>query len=626
MLSKKPFPDNLIDEKLPQRSVYRPEIDGLRGIAVLAVITYHFGISYVSGGYVGVSIFFVISGYVITNSILVYKSFGRRFLAQFFESRLKRIIPGLFFLLTILSIYGLYAPPFFSRDLFQSTFASALFLENILLIIESSNYFAIDAAEKVLSHTWTLGVEAQLYLFFPFLFILIARERVVLILVMILFLSFFLNYIVSDNFPNLGFYLFLTRAWEFCAGAILIFCRDKFYKQQQGTFAFLGLALLSIAIMGLSPLPAEAAFVNIIVVFATCLIILFSNENTLSNKILSFPAIRYVGILSYSLYLWHQPLIVIVEKELCGFLLLCEYNSVGFFIISSLLIFSVSIFSFYFVEKPFRKGSVRDTKLLLITTVALVVLVIISFSGHFTRGFENAKVQWLGKNKIDYVSHFELLNDKRKITAELRTNVASNGEILFIGDSLADDGQLSLLAVGVPADIISIDGECFSSLLAGDESCGWLLNNLIKEVSKYRKVVISTDYSQEDSLLETLFLADLLMNYSEVFIVSHFRLKSHYSDWSFVSDRARKMGNKPRSVSHFNIVDSSALNGRLELLKLSESILVIDKIGIFCEINAGNGDCHLMDHQTGNAYFFDKQHLTRDGLIFFGRKMKEFLK
>tara|TARA_B100000787_G_C16091851_1_gene249302 strand:- start:4 stop:498 length:495 start_codon:yes stop_codon:yes gene_type:complete len=158
---------------------YRSEIDGLRALAVVPVILFHAGFELFSGGFVGVDVFFVISGYLIT-TILITDIEKKRFsLINFYERRARRILPALYFVLIVAMIYGFYTSPFYARDMYQSIFATTIFSENILLYVESSNYFDLAIENKLLFHTWSLGVEEQFYLLFPvFLFLLGNLEKI----------------------------------------------------------------------------------------------------------------------------------------------------------------------------------------------------------------------------------------------------------------------------------------------------------------------------------------------------------------------------------------------------------------------------------------------------------------
>ena len=173
---------------------YRPEIDGLRALSVLPVILFHSGSSSFEGGFVGVDVFFVISGYLITGIILNELDAKTFSLRTFYERRIRRIIPPLYLVLLACCLYSLMLSPYDMRDLGQSIVATVFFSENLLLWVESADYFKNDTEYKYLLHMWTLGVEEQFYLFFPaILLVLFANKKIsfALVIAILAGLSFF---------------------------------------------------------------------------------------------------------------------------------------------------------------------------------------------------------------------------------------------------------------------------------------------------------------------------------------------------------------------------------------------------------------------------------------------------
>ena len=203
---------------------YRPEIDGLRAIALIPVVLFHAGFEWFSGGYVGVDVFFVISGYLITSIILQEKEVGNFSFTYFYERRARRILPALFFIMLLCIPFAwILLLPHELIDFGKSLMATSLFSSNILFWLES-DYFAADAELIPLIHTWSLAIEEQFYLFFPLIMIffwVIGKRHLFWILSIIAIVSFTLTEWGWRHFPEANFYLIPSRAWELMIGALI---------------------------------------------------------------------------------------------------------------------------------------------------------------------------------------------------------------------------------------------------------------------------------------------------------------------------------------------------------------------------------------------------------------------
>jgi peptidoglycan/LPS O-acetylase OafA/YrhL len=290
---------------------YRPEIDGLRSVAVLPVILFHAGLSVFSGGYVGVDIFFVISGYLITTIILGQIAGGRFSLLDFYARRSRRILPALFLVMacTIPPAFLLMLPSQF-KDFSQSVAAVSIFSSNILFWLESG-YFAAAAELKPLLHTWSLAVEEQYYVLFPLLLLGLWRlgaRPALMVLGAIFAASLIASQVLTIRAPGANFFLLPSRAWELLAGslcAIWIMRRGRSGNTVASTLG-LGLIVASIFLYDANtPFPSLYAFAP---VGGATLIILFADGHTPVGRLLSMRAPVLIGMISYSAYLWHQPL------------------------------------------------------------------------------------------------------------------------------------------------------------------------------------------------------------------------------------------------------------------------------------------------------------------------------
>jgi peptidoglycan/LPS O-acetylase OafA/YrhL len=205
---------------------YRPEIDGLRALAVIPVMLFHAGFTTFSGGFVGVDVFFVISGYLISTTILTEKELGTFSLMKFYEHRARRILPALFtIMLVCIPFAWAWLLPIDMKRFSQSLIAVSGFASNILFFW-TSDYFDIASELKPLLHTWSLAVEEQYYLLFPIMLLLtwkFGRKKISFLLLFLTIVSLIVAHVSSKNSPAFAFYLLPTRAWEILAGAIISF-------------------------------------------------------------------------------------------------------------------------------------------------------------------------------------------------------------------------------------------------------------------------------------------------------------------------------------------------------------------------------------------------------------------
>ncbi|GAB4549132.1 MAG: hypothetical protein Fur002_26250 [Anaerolineales bacterium] len=337
------------------KSNYRADIDGLRAIAVLAVILNHADVPLFSGGYVGVDIFFVISGYLITGIIARELTQGEFSLARFYERRVRRIFPALFAVLLFTTLAGalLYNAENFS-DYGRSVIAATFFFSNVHFWKEVG-YFDAPAQLKPLLHTWSLAVEEQFYIFFPLLMAALARfakRKTVWALSALALASFAYSvYQVYFGDPSAAFYLPQTRIWELLIGCLLALFVDRLSAGigVKNALSFLGLAFIFAPILFYSentPFPGVAAAAPVM----GAALILFSGANAqpLVNRLLSAPPMVFIGKISYSLYLWHWGFFIFAKYYLIQPLSALQ---TAWLLFAAL---AVSSLSWKWIEQPFR--------------------------------------------------------------------------------------------------------------------------------------------------------------------------------------------------------------------------------------------------------------------------------
>ena len=423
---------------------YRAEIDGLRAIAVIPVILFHAGFELFSGGYVGVDVFFVISGYLITTILIKDLENNSFSLVNFYERRARRILPALYFMIITSVIIGWFIlTPYFYRDLFQTITATSFFMSNYLIYLKSG-YFAAIADLKPFLHTWSLAVEEQYYVLFPillFLFWRFGRIATVLLLITLLIFSFLYCLWALDHRPNANFLLLPSRAWELLAGCLVAFFIQKKGLLSNNFFATLGLVAIIVSVFMFDSSTPFPSYYTLVPVFGAIAIITFANGKTLVAQILRARIIVGLGLISYSLYLWHQPVFSFLKH-----LLFAKPTYFQSFV-ALVFIFLISLFSWQYVESPFRNKKKFSKKIIIIFSIVVIVTTaLLGLLGHKKMGFTNrlnTETQSISegafdKNPRQFACNF--LDEKSEIDESCLLGDKKNVEptIALIGDSHAD--------------------------------------------------------------------------------------------------------------------------------------------------------------------------------------------
>jgi peptidoglycan/LPS O-acetylase OafA/YrhL len=367
---------------------YRREIDGLRAVAVVPVILFHAGFEVFSGGFVGVDVFFVISGYLITTIIHEEIREGDFSLVRFYERRIRRILPALIVVsLACIPFAWLWMLPGEFDRFSQSLVAVNIFASNFLFLRENG-YFAAASELKPLLHTWSLAVEEQFYVLFPLFLLLTSRLGLKVSLGLLMVLAMFslgLSEWGARSYPALNFYLLPTRAWELGAGAILAMG----ITERDGTAGWLGqvasaagLGMIVSALFLFDRFLPTPSFWALVPVIGTALILVFARQDTLVGKLLGWKPVVGIGLISYSAYLWHQPLFAFARIRLWD-----GVSDWAYLALSGLALV-VAYFSWRFVEQPFRNKSVFSRKTIFSSAAGCsVVLIAFGVSGMKTLAY-----------------------------------------------------------------------------------------------------------------------------------------------------------------------------------------------------------------------------------------------
>ena len=350
---------------------YRPEIDGMRAIAVLSAIFYHAQFSVLDfkifkGGYIGVDIFFVISGYLITSLMLEELEINKNFsFLGFYERRCRRILPVLFFIILVFLPLGWYylIPPAF-EDFSWSILSAVGFSSNFFFHHSGLEYAGVSGMYKPFLHTWSLSVEEQYYIIFPvFLYFTYKyfNKYLFQILALVFVTSFLFAEWGSKNYISATFYFIHSRIWELLAGSMLAYLEIKKGSRSENKILneflpILGIIFIAIYIISFDDKNVAPSIKTLIPIIGTCLFIWFARKETLLGKIMSLKLIVGIGLISYSLYLWHYPIfafsriIEFTQGDVSKKLLLIFFTII------------LSIITYFFIESPFRNKKKIKTK------------------------------------------------------------------------------------------------------------------------------------------------------------------------------------------------------------------------------------------------------------------------
>ncbi len=367
---------------------YRKEIDGLRALAVIAVIIYHanltiFDIQLFKGGFFGVDVFFVLSGFLITSIIRSQMDNGTFSFLSFYWSRTKRIVPALLFMLVTTSCISYIILPPSELITYVSSLKSVLYFGSNYFFYHEDSYAADASIYKPLLHTWSLAVEWQFYIAYPVVVWVVNRffkKYFFEIILGITLLSLQYSSFIVTNYPDAAFFLLPSRVWELTMGGLVTFYnREKLNRTIKGSFVYLchkslpllGLFLIIHSMIFIGHEIHHPSFMTLIPVIGTCLFLMFAHKGEISSDTLSTTPIVYVGLISYSLYLWHQPIFVFFRYLKHDYF---RYEQFALLLVISLLL---STLSYIFIEKEYRRKIIQGKLYFLTMLVTFFLLFFI---------------------------------------------------------------------------------------------------------------------------------------------------------------------------------------------------------------------------------------------------------
>ena len=637
---------------------YRPEIDGLRAIAVAAVILFHAGFAVFSGGFVGVDVFFVISGFLITSIIVEDLKSGRFSVLRFYERRARRILPALFAVMAacVPFAYHLLSPDDL-KDFAQSLAAICLFASNVLFWGESG-YFDTQAELKPLLHTWSLAVEEQFYVVFPVLLLAawrLGRGVLLALIGAIAVASFFTSVNEVKNFPSAAFYLLPSRAWQLLIGTLASLVADRWHavrsKGSLGPIAdevigWSGMAMIVVSLFLFderTPFPGLNAALPTL---GTALVLLSASDRTSAGRMLAWKPLVGLGLISYSAYLWHQPLFAFTKHALLADLptdlavVLCGATIV------------LACLSWRYIEQPFRDRNVISRgAVFAMSAVGIAAFVGLGLIGHRM----NDRITQVRLRSVDparrsqFRTREALVADRNAFVAQFLPAAANDfssdpatKKILILGDSVSEDLYSALMVnselfTGIEFRRLMLDEPCMQAAAhlvstgelpasIDENTCRVALERLrdrpfleaadmIVLCSNWPRYITHSTHEGGIALAEALAAQG-----RQVRIVGLMSMQEA-SSTAFLAIKNGLTVEQANGVAYHTVqrskIDKPNADGRAAAERL-KTVRYLDKYAVFCDDAAKST---LLYNAESQMLFADNVHLTAVGGRYFGRQI-----
>ena len=560
-------------------------IELLRGISVFAVILYHYFPNHFPLGFLGVDVFFLLSGYVITKS-LIQKEFDFKSLIQFYNRRIHRLLPGLYIVLIFTICLSLFVDtPHATKNIGQAVISTITYLSNIFFYTEI-DYFDQFQAHSPLVHTWSLSLEEQFYIIFP-LILIFTKKRTGRILIFLVLFCFSLLFYFTEGDELFKHYMPHLRVWQILLGVLIAHINiDKRSKVVHSSFLILIVLIL---------ISKDFWLANIWVVVASGLSILFQpEEDKYGNR-----SILLAGALSYSMYLWHQPIIYFASLYL-------PKSMINFFLILTFTI-SISYLSFRFIENPWRYKLNRKSFLaILLVSISLLGA---GYSAHSSRGFFELKkeIYSFQDNTIN-IDYDDLLQKRNKYREEVLALEVQDDSILIIGDSKAEDLLCSLFSeTNTRYKHVRIHANDY------DDSTFFKNESILSAISNSKKIIFTNTWQRGNLDNVSNIINQLNSKFSgEIFVLSTSNFEDLSSQYfSFMKNNLKEEERLERLNSSLRDDWQRQSNELKNLLQKSSRVRWIDKEDAF--LGSTNNFC--IDNQL---IIYDTGHLTLEGFKYFG--------
>ncbi|MDX2281767.1 MAG: acyltransferase [Saprospiraceae bacterium] len=578
---------------------------GLSAFAVISVILFHLG--YLVNGYLGVDIFFVISGYLITG--IVYDEVERNNFSvlKFYERRIRRIIPLVLFTTLITFVLGIiFMLPDDLENLCQSIVATNFSANNILMYITSSDYWAVKNDYKPLMHTWSLGVEEQFYLLYPVIFYILKGNKKKYILPTLVILTIFsLTFFLTSNNIASKFYFLQYRFFELSIGGIcaIYFNNKNLFTTFSKSQYILFLLILSLIYLLYFNSTNSIDFKVLIATLLTSGVLIIGNlhfeQNGWYRFLISNSILRGIGKISFSLYMWHQIVFAFSRY------FLVEEITLGYSILLSIIIILLSIMSYFLIENPFRnRAKIKTKPLLLIVILSFILITCSSLYVYFIGGIIK-DVPELGITKSNRTTQLNFFSGQNNINIQYNENVST------MNNSFTNNDKIKILVVG--------------------DSYARDFANIILESSFKENVEISYMYLPKPEFRDRFIKADFIFYATDVPSTKEI-IRKRMKDIELDTNKLWIVGtkdfgnsngffyNRKNKENDFNC-QAYRVQMKKGILKINEKLKnewgdrYIDLIGLIIDSNSKvlvfTPDCMFISQDT--------LHLTKFGAVFFSK-------
>ena len=633
---------------------YIKHLDGLRGLAVIFVILFHSGIEIFSGGYIGVDIFFVLSGYLITGIIFQRLKSASFSLLEFYSKRIKRLIPPLIIVKIFSLLFGFYLMnPYQFFTLIDQAFYSTILLSNFYLS-ENSDYFSLSTFENPLMHTWSLSLEEQFYLIFPFFFLIAYlrfKNRIVFFLSVFLLISLLLaqfggNFTFEKPFieetlfffnqPGFAsYFLPIGRFFEFLLGSVsyLLGDRLKKFKFSHQILSYFGIFLIFLSLILYDRNSNFPNLFTLMPVLGAVLVIIFNTTKNSNINLLTYKPLLFVGTISYSLYLWHQPLFAFYRIKFSSEIPIQDI------IIIILVSFIFSCLSYQFIEKKLKKTNFDSKKIIVLYLIIVLIFVVFfqflkstSFQETYKMNYQN-KIPLKNLNLVIDLQKNLKRFDKISLIEDLRINKNSTKEkILIVGDSMSTNWidalnqNDDLFKLKFEFNHLILDENCFKflkNISYLSKSCDQYIKNFQNDLStnQYEKIFFILRWTEKSKLTLQYLLDYFKDTKSKLYLVGNAKFKN-LKKFSYKIASNNNMSREKLIKEFSKTKDRRNIDISIDIKRLAQinKFNFIDEYNFYCKNNL----CELFDSKL-NLYFWDEDHLTKHGAKFLGTRLYDYL-